>query len=47
MVDISISPLGYEVDESANAVSVTVQKSGTFSLPISGSIITTTGTAGF
>ena len=32
----SNSPLGYEVDESAGVVRVTVQKSGMFSFAISG-----------
>ena len=45
-VEISISALGYEVDESMGVVRVTVQKSGVFPLIISGSVTTTAGTAG-
>ena len=44
-VEISISPLAYEVDESAGFVDVIVQKIGGFSQPIFGSLTTVPGTA--
>ena len=45
-VAVSVSPETYEVDESAGVVRITVQKSGVFSSPISGTLTTTSGTAG-
>ena len=45
-VDISISPLGYEVDESVGVLRVMIQSSGVVPSPISGNITTSSGTAG-
>ena len=45
-LEVSISPLGYEVDESAGVVQVTVQKSGIFPTPVTGTITSSAGTAG-
>ena len=44
--EVSISPLGYEVDESAGTIQVTVQKSGIFPTPVTGTITASAGTAG-
>ena len=44
-LEVSVSPLGYEVDEAAGVVRVTVQKSGVFPFLISGSLTTSSGTA--
>ena len=45
-LEVSISPVGYEVDESAGVVQVDVQKSGVFPSPITGTLTATAGTAG-
>ena len=43
---VSISPLGYEVNESAGVVEVAVETSGRFPSAISGTVTTISGTAG-
>ena len=45
-LEVSISPLGYEVNESEGSVEVTIQKSGAFPTTITGTLTTSPGTAG-